>query len=254
MRKALVALMIVLTSVGVPSQRINTGNRRKAVVGCTPPSMLHRWTVGTVTCSGGSPCTNGAGIDTITDTGTGSASNAEQPTSGNRPIYNTAVVGGNPVATFTAASSQSFTFHNNISDSLMTVYVVIKPTSGTWFGGGSGTGGGVQYFYNGANQQFNSLNRTIIGTGTSSLSTASFQTIVLTYDFSSGAWSMYKCSGGSCAGDGSGTQTASFGFPINQLGGSAAAGFFSGQIAELAYNNSISTTGIATYSQCQYGI
>ena len=167
-------------------QNIDTGNRRKVrpAISCAAPAMTHRWMVSanTNTCSGGSACTNGAGIDTVTDLGSAPASAAEQPTSANRPVFAAALLNGKAVATFSGAS-QNFILHNNISDGLMTVYAILRPTSGTFFGGGNtGTIGSVQYFFNGTNEQFNNMNKAVIVTGTSTLSTGSFQTIALTYD------------------------------------------------------------------------
>ncbi len=254
--KEFLALFLVVFLAS--EQNIDTGNRRKVRSAlCTAPVMTHRWAVSndTNTCSGGSACTNGAGIDTVIDLGSASPSLAEQGSALNRPIFTAAVLNGNAVATFTPASSQNFILHNAISDELMTVYVILKPTTGTFFGGGNtGTAGSVQYFFNGTNQRFNNLNKAIIATGTSALSTTSFQTIALTYNFSTGAAQLFKCAAGTCASDGTGTVTGGFGFPITRIGGESVPGFFGGQIAEVGYTNVISTAGIAAYSQCQYGI
>jgi hypothetical protein len=239
-------------------QNIDTGNRRKVrpAISCAAPAMTHRWMVSanTNTCSGGTACTNGAGIDTVTDLGSAPSSAAEQPTSANRPVFAAALLNGKAVATFTGAS-QNFILHNNISDGLMTVYAVLRPTSGTFFGGGNtGTIGSVQYFFNGTNEQFNNMNKAVIVTGTSTLSTGSFQTIALTYDFTSGAAQLFRCSGGTCTNDGTGSYTGGFGNPITRIGGESVPGYFTGQLAEVGYTNVISTAGIAAYSQCQYGI
>jgi hypothetical protein len=251
--------MKILSFLLLFTQIINTGTRRKVFTApsCTPPTMTYRWQVANsgILCGTGIACTNGAGTFSLPSSAT--SNTASQGASGNQPIYTTGAINGLQAALFNG-TSQTLAFSNTFGTSgTMTLYAVIEPTSS---GGGilgsatAGTNGSVEWAINGGGGQFfNSLNRAAIASGAATISTSHFSTLAMTYDFTSGVANLYICSGGTCTLDGTGTSTAQFFNATNSLG-TTGIFFFSGYIAEWGYLNSVNTAGIATYSQCEYGI
>jgi hypothetical protein len=252
------------------TQIINTGSSRKVftVASCTPPTMTYRWQVadpGTL-CGSGVACTNGAGIQSIPSSATSNTASQSAGT-GQQPVYTTGAINGLPAALFNGATNQrSLTIGSPIAvgSGTLTWYAVLEPTSAASASLGiigaptqAGGSGSFEWRITGSsnNQQTLSEQRAGIGLGTATIATSHFSAIVTTYNFSTGAWALYTCASGTCTSDGSGTATATWGLTIRELG--AASGdtaWFNGYIAEWGYLNSISTTGIASYVNCQYGI
>ncbi len=104
--KTLVLILASFFASGQIMQPAGIVTTPTPVAGCTTPSFVDDWPMwgASNTCSGGSACTNGAGIDTVVDTGTG-ANNGTQATSGSRPIYATGAINGLAGGTFTSSKS-----------------------------------------------------------------------------------------------------------------------------------------------------
>ncbi len=203
-RLAIVALLGLMPSMGQQDQTIVAVRKRAAVV-CVAPTTDHRYAINepTTTCNGGSACTNGAGIDFVTDlVQTDRDNRARQTVSGQRPIYTTGAINGLPAAAFTSTNSQFLDMANGGgwlgsggAVTAITVWMVIKPTNGAWIlSSQSGTAGSFMYSFTASpgHQHADSKNRTILGSGTATLSSSTWYTLAVTYNFSTGALAFYK--------------------------------------------------------------
>jgi hypothetical protein len=227
--------------------------------GCTAPSYTYRWPLsGTVTCGGGAACSNGGAIDSVLDPIAGN--NATQGAPGDRPTYNTAQINGLPAATFTGGT-QSLVLTTPIpaATTSMSYYAVINPTVGGNIGfvGNSIAIGGVEWRINGGgHQELLAANVASIAIGSATFSSGKWITIAFTYNTSTGAWTFFNCSGGTCVSDGSGTTAQTFSATVLTLG-NANVNFdpYIGKIAEIgALVGSQSVVGLGAYSKCQFNI
>jgi hypothetical protein len=257
----LTLLFLLVRSVGPVA--ILTG--RGTAVSCTPPTMTYRWSVRNpgIGCTAGA-CVNGGTISSLpSSVGSNPATNSS---SGRQPIYTTNVINGQPAALFNGVTNSEFlalTTPNVLPQSgSATFYAVIEPTSTcastncAMFGGAATNN--FEYRVNtSSKQQMLQQQNVSIGIGTATISTTAFTTVAATYNFGTGAWALFTCSGGTCSSDGSGTGGPTSGWANSSTYLGAApdiAEWFSGYIAEWGYLNSISTAGIGAYSSCQYGI
>jgi hypothetical protein len=142
----------------------------------------------------------------------------------------------------------------------ITYYAVYKPTSHcattacAFFGGGQ-FGNNYPEYGVGTKQYFNSAGVTAIGTSITAPTVGAWNTSALTYNFATGLWTFYNCSGGACTVDGSGTTIGTFSYPNSAyLGGWQPGGeWFDGQVAEWGYRTTIDVSGIGAWSFCWYG-
>jgi hypothetical protein len=178
-------------------------------------------------------------------------------------VYNTgATPSGKPSWTFTAASSTHFQPNSNLPvTGSITYYAVYKPTSHCattacpFFGGGQ-FGNNYPEYGIGVKQYFNSAGVVNIGNSTTSPTVGVWHTGALTYNFTSGAWTFWICTGGTCTADGSGTTTGTFSYPNSAyLGGWFPGGeWFDGQIAEWGIRTTADVSGIGAWSFCWFGV
>lgn len=263
-------LALLLFAAHVSAQIPLGGITGSTAAPCTPPTMTYLYSAFNTsnTCNGGSPCTNGDNMDTIKSSAT--ANDGTAASSGARPLYNTNQINGQPALTLNGPTNQQgFGMATAIptGSGSLTLYAVIKPDlsggQAAIIGNGSASGGGtagikaIEWRINNSTskQDLLSQQNALLASSTSTVSTAAFSTVAVTYDFGTGAYTFYKCASGTCTADGSGTASGSWAVNSSGLGlATSASEFYKGQIAEWGYLNSASVTGIAAWSQCKYGI
>lgn len=233
--------------------------------GCTPPTNeTYRW-VPNSGCSTSVACAT----DVV------ASNNASQTTSGDLPTYSaTGGPNNQPYLSFNGTSDY-LTFSTTIPTTACTgtgctfwVVWYIASTGATkpWFGYSGGGNNFQGYYFQSANVQrlantFANAGGGYTGpwSGTDTYSATTWYTTAVTMT-SGGTWQTYKCSGGTCATDGSGGTGAGWGtisFATNALGiiaGQSATDYWSGRMAEWGYYAGSSITGLAAWSKCQYGI
>ncbi len=251
----------MMPSMGALQQDQTIVAVRKKAPPCVAPTMTYRWAAYNPSnlCTGSVACTDGAKIITLADFV--STNNGTQATDG--PIYHTNQINGQPALTFLGIAGTTYV---QLATSLAvtgsaTFYAVLRVNSGAANSPviGVNANGGIEWDNNGTPNYkmiMQSSGVAFIGTETTARSLTNFTTVALTYNFSTGAYVFYDCSGGTCTADGSGTTTASWtGGRVYYIGLVNSFGTkFDGQIAEVGYLSSSSTTGIGAYSQCKYGI
>lgn len=244
---------------------VHTGAPAGSGAPCVPPITTYRYVASNVlnTCNGGLACSNGLGVDKLTEYNS-TGNDATQLSGGARPVYTTGAVNGLPAITFSGAQFLTFASGWPAGSGSITIYAVLEPGTGgsldyNIVGSGSGGAGRGSLEWNvqqtSYEQYVNASTETHIGGGSTALSTSHFSTIVFVYNFSSGAYTFYVCSGGTCNVDSSGTTTASSWLQASAIGlnGNDSTVFY-GQIAELGYLNSANISGIDAWTQCEYGI
>lgn len=259
MRNLLILLLLPLLAMGGGQTVVSTGNHRKIFsAACNAPTLTYQWEMWNAanTCNGGSACTNGAGLDTVNDSA--GADTLTQGTSGNRPIYTTASISGLAAANWNTSNMQLNRSVAPSNNTTMTWFVVFNSsaigTSQPITGNSSGTGAFELRVNATGNIEMLKGRVTSIGTSTGTYSASTWYAVLATYDQGTGAWAIYKCSGGTCAADGSGTNAVSFSVGADRIGFYSGDGVFSGLIAEVNYRQAITTTGYGAYALCKYGL
>ncbi len=216
---------------------------------CTPPATTYRWAAynSANTCSGGSTCTNGLGIDTLVDFI--SANNATQTVSGNRMTYTTGGVNGLPVAT--GGSGKYF----NVTIPLPTAvtYYAVVTGNGVLMSRNTGFTATLEWLFGNSQNTVNAAGAVFIGSGSPLPAATGYVGGVFQYNFSTHAWAFYNCASGTCTAAGSGT-TAGIIYQPDAFGYDQGDGYFNGSIAEIGYFNSTTTAGIGPWMACKYGI
>lgn len=271
MRRLIAILLVILLWLPAGAQTaVNTGNHRKVFPSggsCTPPTMTYEWVAdsltGTNNCgsSGTSSCTNGAGIYTALELVAGN--NGTQTTSLNQPTFTTGAINGLPAFTFVNGSSYwNLATGIPTSTANYTFFAVLKPT-GTgngWFFGVSTVANGLEFGVKYTSPNFyanwGNYNNGSAATDTNAITPSSWVTVAITYVASTRAYVFYQCSAGTCTAHGSGTASSpgTISAAMQQIGARANGSGYVGSIADLGFLSGISTAGIATYSQCKYGI
>jgi hypothetical protein len=269
MRLTLASFLLAIVTVlpgGKPLQRAVFFSQNKASSGsCTPPTMTYRWAAynSLNTCGTGVACTNGAAGRVSADLV--SSNNATNTTGSNQPTYTTGAINGQPAWTFNGSTPNFFSFTTALpfqSWTTITIYAVVENTgtSGQFLATSAHNTHLLGYGFNGSgNQAFGDVGIASLASGTAVYSTSTWYTIVMQYNTSTLAYTLYKCSGGTCAADGSGTASSGFSFTsaTDAMGADVNDGGaynFSGNVAEIGVLNGTSTAGIGAWSQCEYGI
>ncbi len=239
-----------------------TGALASASGTCALTGATYQWPVYNAanTCGTGVACTNGAGINTLASIAT--ANNATQATTASQPIYTTGQVNGLPAMVFNGTSDVlTLATGIGLNQPTITWYSVVKPTSAATnqvIVGGSVTGSFEWAISSTKHQEIVEDNVVVIGTGTATISSTAYTTLVAQYTLSTGAWQLYTCSGGTCTSDGSGTTTLPGGMFTNDTNTfgytTSADGYSTASIAEIGYFNTITLSNIAGYSSCKYAI
>lgn len=244
-----------------------TGANATSVVICTPPSGLTSlWAARNPsnTCyPSATTCTNGANVDTVADLGA-AANTLTTTSSGAAPTYTAGAIGTNPAFTFVSANSTVVQLTSQFDPTVTTqamFVVVLKPTASAQF----------SIFNSGATSSINCLNSLtwyIKPAGTSTVDACFVDNVFtdsnsysgvwaelyFTLNFSTGAYTFGHI--GAVSGlvqDGSGSRPEGWARPSNTIGGQPYSSSYSdGPIAELDYNTTGSTTGLAPYLACQY--
>jgi hypothetical protein len=232
---------------------------------CSPPSLTYQWAAysltGTNNCgsAGTSSCTNGASVYTLTESIAGN--NAVQATSANQPLFETNQINGLPAIEsngLSGVSAEYLPFSMTIPDTAnFTIYAMVKSSSLSGYQtiiSNDANTSSIEYGIPNAAHQYVRVNGYSSGLGSATLSTGTWYTLALTFTYSTLAYNLYICSGGTCTSDGSGTAGGSPSQPINSLFGPNGDDSWNGYVAEWGYLNSVSTSGIAAYSLCKYGI
>lgn len=260
MMKTLLAMLLLVQMAG--AQMISMGNHRKIFPAgsCTPPTETSRWPFygAGVTCLSGA-CT---GQDSIRITAVPDVVGTNNLGLGGlaRPFYFASGAGG-----FASLASGHFDGGSDLA--LGTSIATAVTTISYWntiqlnamgiSAGMLGGAPGALEFRIGTTNHLELLisNIALIGSGTTTFATGKY-TVGFTLNTTTGAWNLYKCSGGSCTVDGSGTYGAvTFTNPITSIGtANGTSDIFNGLILESGYLNGISTAGWGTWSQCNAGI
>lgn len=227
--------------------------------GCSPPTMTYRYTAANPsnTCgvSGGSSCTTNGQLF-FSEASLATANTATWNGSGTQPTYATAVINSLPGVGFTAGSLTfatplpsaitSFTFYATLQFASSSPMAIIGPTNS----------GGIEWRIDADFQDLLSAGTSNLAGGSTAWTPGTWYTFVVTYVTSTGVANFYRCVSGTCNTDGGGTNATTFSQPTDLIGNYPVFGdAYNGQIAEIGILvNGVSTTGIGTYSQCQYGI
>jgi len=261
MRKLVgVILILPLLAAGgqytIPSA---TGANRSATPppSCgSPPTVdvrLRVWAASS-TCGGGSACTNGAGLDTIVDTGAWASRNATQTNAPDRPIYTTSAINTLAAANWNGSSTQ-MGYGAIGPNGTMTWFAVFKTTAGGAFTGNGASGTFEWRIATNGKQEILKARISSIASSTSTIyMDGNWHAALVTYNQPTGAYAFYNCTSGTCNLDGSGTSGIAFSSNLDTLGYQNGDGPFSGFIAEVNYTGAISTTGYGTYAQACYGL
>lgn len=220
----------------------------RQVHSCTAPTMTYRWTP-TAGCSTSTPCAT----DQV------SGNNASQATLGKLPTYG-ATCGPNslPCLTFNGTSDYiNPTTPIPSGLTAFTFYAIIEITTGSKFNPIlGGVGNSIRWDSDNTDTMLLTEQDVISVPGLPTLTTNTWYTVVVSYLNSTTTTTFYHASGGTLHTDSSNsTQPLAFSATTPDLG--AAHGdsvFFTGNIAEWGYVNSVSTAGIANWSSCHYGV
>jgi hypothetical protein len=240
-------LAILLLSSLAPAQ--NQGPMDGGIASappCVAPTMTYRWTP-TSGCSTSTPCAT----DQV------SGNNASQTSSGALPTYG-ATCGPNstPCLTFNGSSDYIVpTTAIPANPTAFTLYAVMEATTvsvhNPLFGGNNS---GISFKVDPSNVMDLSVQGVSDAFGSQTIAASTWYTQVVTYDNGTTTGSFYAASGGGLTAHGSGS-AAGFTATTPNLGGIPLQGiFFTGNIAEWGYLNSVSTAGIANWSSCHYGV
>jgi hypothetical protein len=219
---------------------------------CTAPTMDHRWAAWNPanTCTSG--CTTGNNVTSMPDMGTVGGSTAN----GNG-VYTASAVNGLAAVQFNG-SFYDLSASLSGAPTQISMYAILNINSqGGSFTGAVCCGQGVPEWLMGntGGMGFNKNQQVAIGSSTTNVSATTYVTVAVTYNTSTGALNYYRCSGGSCTNVGTATNATTFSGNWNRWGGSTFDPNFQGFVSELAETNSIiTTTQLATWSQCKYGI
>lgn len=217
-----------------------------------------------VTCyPGGISCTSGANIFQVDDAG-GSGNHVDPVAQATSPTFTPTAIGTNAAFTYTSSSQDALLLSTQITPVGITImmYSVLKPPAS-----------GSSPIFTSSNPlssaQLNSIAWYLDSTEHPTLD-ASFSAniyndashsyastwseLYFTNNFTTGAYTFGHCGAVSgCVQDGSGTSVQPWSNPSNSIGSYPAASlWFNGPIAEVGYNLTGSTTGLATYLACQY--
>lgn len=209
--------------------------------------MTYRWTP-----------TSGCSISTPCATDQVSGNNASQTNSGKLPTYG---------ATCGPTSTPCLTF-NGTSDYIIpttpipsgltafTLYAILDITTGSknnpLFGGVAQS---IRYDADTTNTMDLTQQDVVTVPGAPTLATNTWYTVVVTYLNGTSTSTFYNASGGTLHNAGSGVQALSFSSATTDLGAAHGdSAFFTGNIAEWGYTNSVTTAGIANWSSCHYGV
>jgi hypothetical protein len=240
--------------------------RQGHVSSCTlPPSILSLWSPRnpSITCYVGNvSCSNTANVETNPDLGP-ALNTLTTDSQATAPAYTTSAIGTNPAWTFTAASTNALITSSAVvpTGSIM-MYAVLKPPA-------SGTA--PIFTSNNAlsSAQLNSVAWYLDATEHPTLDASfvanvfndsahsyasTWSELYFTNNFTTGAYTFgHVTAVGGLVQDGSGTSPQAWSNPSNAIGFYPAASvFYQGPIAEVGYNTTGSTTGLATYLACQY--
>jgi hypothetical protein len=188
--------------------------------------------------------------------------------SGLQPTYNTNIINTQPAWIFGGAQFfqlQSPAGTNNPIPSSITQYTFVAygidfssfPTQAPIIGG---VGNNLLWQIESNVQKLLSAGVAQIGAGTDTISTSTPYTLAFTYDTGAAQLTFYKCSGGSCVQDGSGSTTNTPPTsPIYFLGKDGySTHYLNASVPEIDFYQGIYTSGnlssVATYSQSCYGI
>jgi hypothetical protein len=176
-----------------------------------------------------------------------------------QPVYTASAINGLVAGLFTSATPYTLmTIGTAIPTSVTTYswYAVLNPTTGATLKifGGSANGDLRWYISSTGHQGLGIGGGSTIATGTATLASGTWVTIAFTYNSSTGAAALYKCSAGTCSSDGTATVTSSPTVAISTLGIGEGSSPFKGDIAEIGYYNGISISGVGSWSSCEYGI
>lgn len=261
MTKLLLSLFISSILLALPNAQFggNAGMGGKAgtgggpAAGCTAPATTYDWLPSATAGSSGNPGFNDA-------VGGNNATN-----SSGYPAYGaTSGPNSKPALTFTASSNQSLNLSTGVPYTWTTysVFVVYHTDTGgsndETIIGTSGTSANTFLIADGSSSAiYFNLNGTQIQNSTS-IPASTWIALAIQWNVSTGAWTIYRLSGGTATSIGSGTNTATLSSSnlFNQIGEAGFFGFFFNQaIAELGfYNGTINSSTAATYASCQYGI
>ncbi len=227
----------ISTGTDVPTADMEVWYKADAITGLSDGDLLTAW-----------PDSSGNGYVT------------NQPISTHAPAYKTGIVNGKPVVRFSATRGDAVRSSAPTSASDQTLFVVLKPNSGSL----SGTPmirnpdvGALLLRLSSGKIDLVRAGVAIIGTGGTTLSSSSFSIICGTYS-SATSWAVYL--NGTADGSGSTTVTLTSGGVMNGLGSDGIFGgnSFDGDIAELiTYSAVLGSTDrgtVTSYLQSKYGI
>lgn len=244
------------------AQIINTGGYRKLPASpCSPPTMTSRWAAynpaNTCTTGSTSPCTNGQ-IAWIAPDFNSVYAMGRQVNSAN-PIFTTNAINTSLPSWAFSSSVPDFFNVTPIPSSITTYtfYVIFKlTTTGAYqIFFSAGTGGGLVYFISDTNHQGIALTGAGTNLGTATFTSGVWYAVAMTVNTSTSAYAFYKCSGGTCSSDGSGTGSLASTQPIVWFGNDPVSGLaLNAQIAEAGFLNGINITGIGPWVSCKYGV
>jgi hypothetical protein len=194
--------------------------------------------------------------------------NTSQATPALQPTYVTNDINSLPAIKFTAANFTRFSGAQSTPTSgLFVVYSVWKisalcignPGCAIFGQDQSLTNGGFEYYITGTGTTYQQIIAKAgvlqLALGTQNLAQSVYHATAMTYNFTTGAYALYNCSGGACTIDVSGTNLQSFTSYAGSIGADRFDGsFMNGNIAEVGIGTSGSVAGIGAYIQCQYGI
>lgn len=224
----------------------------------SPTGLTYDWQV---FAAGTTVATNGSGVNNLVDVI--AANNATQSTGGNQPIYTTGAIHSLPAAAFNG-SSDTLTLTTPIlfSNNLWFFFVVFNLSStgvNSGIVGGATSGGGLEWRINGSNNQ-ELLNQGVasISAGSDTYTTGTNYATAFSYNQTTGAYALYKISGGSANADG--TASTNIQTLTNNLDSLGAApdihDWFHGQIIEWGFSSASTSvpTGLGAYISCKYAI
>lgn len=241
------ALLCIALPLSIQNPGPDGGGSLAAPLPCVAPTMTYRWVPN-----------SGCSIIVACATETVSGNNASQTSSGALPTYG-ATCGPNSTPCLTFNGTSDYIIPTTAIPSgvtAFTLYAVIKPTTVSTdnpiFGGNNN---GIAYKSNSSGKMdLSAQGFTGVATGTQTLVANTWYTQVVTFNNGASTTIFYSASGNtltSFGGGGGGSFPNSTpylgGIPIESI-------WFTGSIAEWGYLNSVSTTGIANWSSCHYGV
>lgn len=266
--RSIVLLLSLLVPIGQNPGPSSGGALSSAPASCTLPSGTSDWQANTITATtncgttGTTVCTNSTPVYNVPDA-IGSNAVSQTTNTNAQPLFLTSQINGLPAFGFDGANSHTvdnllLTTPIATTNTTYSFFTAISPSNVTatnkLLGQTAALTGSLRWYISSSGHQTVSADASSQISGSATLVVNTWVVIGFTWNTSTGALNLYKCSGGVCTSDGTSTTVTTPTQTVNAIGVSEGSSNFKGLMAEMWYLNGISNSGWGAWSQCKYGI